>query len=195
MKSTGNPKLDQIIATGKDLFWKFGVKRVTVEEICEEANVSKMTFYKYFTNKIELAETILDNFIGDALDQFEKLVDSDKSFQEKVQGMFIIKQDATKNISNEFINDLYKNKEFGLHLKMEKMSIKSMQIFAEFLEDSKKKNLIRKGVSIDFIIAYMGIVNQMIDTTNVLQGYDKVEDFIMEAMNCMFYGIIPIENR
>ena len=50
-----NRKYDDIMSTGKDLFWKYGIRRVTVEEICEKSNVSKMTFYKYFPNKETLA--------------------------------------------------------------------------------------------------------------------------------------------
>jgi len=51
MKTTSNPKREQILTTGKELFWKFGFKRVTIEEICKEAGVSKMTYYKFFTTK------------------------------------------------------------------------------------------------------------------------------------------------
>ena len=51
---TTNPKYLDIFKTAKDLFWKYGIKRVSIEEICKEAKVSKMTFYKFFPNKIEL---------------------------------------------------------------------------------------------------------------------------------------------
>ena len=56
-------KYKDIMSTGKDLFWKYGMKRVTVEEICKEANVSKMTFYKYFGNKYELALAIIKSMV------------------------------------------------------------------------------------------------------------------------------------
>ncbi|MBE9509365.1 MAG: TetR family transcriptional regulator, partial [Bacteroidetes bacterium] len=39
MKDIDNQKFQQIITTAKELFWKFGIKRVTIEEICQEANV------------------------------------------------------------------------------------------------------------------------------------------------------------
>lgn len=48
-----NIKQQFILSAGKELFWKHGVKRVTVEEICVQASVSKMTFYKFFMNKRE----------------------------------------------------------------------------------------------------------------------------------------------
>lgn len=184
-------KVEKIILVGKQLFYKHGIKRVSVEEICKEANVSKMTFYKYFDNKVVLAEEILDKVIGKLLNEFKDLVNSDETFQEKVQGMFFIKQKAAEGISKEFINDLYKNPETGLHLKMEEMSKISLNIFIQFLEDSKKKNLIRKEVNIHMILEYFNYVSALINNDKIISEYDKVEDLIMEAMSFCFYGIMP----
>ncbi|NHZ86061.1 MAG: TetR family transcriptional regulator, partial [Planctomycetia bacterium] len=63
----------QIIDSATDLFVKFGVKRVTVEEICQSAEVSKMTFYKYFNNKTELAECIIFSILDDAQKEFDSI--------------------------------------------------------------------------------------------------------------------------
>ena len=184
-------KADKIILVGKELYYKYGIKRVSVEEICKEANVSKMTFYKYFSNKIVLAEEILDKVVGKLLEEFKDLVNSDKSFQEKVHGMFLIKHKAAEGISREFINDLYKNPETGLHLKMEEMSKISLNIFIQFLEDSKKENLIRKEVNIQMILEYFNHISLLLDNQQIMSEYDNVKDFIMEAMSFCFYGIMP----
>jgi AcrR family transcriptional regulator len=57
---SASKKYESILITGHDLFWKFGFKRVTIDEICKKAEVSKMTFYKYFTDKIDLAKKVFD---------------------------------------------------------------------------------------------------------------------------------------
>jgi AcrR family transcriptional regulator len=64
MESIDDQKLREILIAAKELFWKHGFKRVSIEEVCREANVSKMTFYKHFKNKIELIKYLL-NFIFD----------------------------------------------------------------------------------------------------------------------------------
>ncbi len=185
-------KYQQIVATGKELFWKFGVKRVSIEEICREANVSKMTFYKFFPNKIELAETILRNVVGKSLNDFKTLISSKKSFTQKIHEMFVIKHEATKDISPEFIADFYKNPDLGLHKILEEMGQESMRIFMSFLNDSKAKGLIREDVKIEFILAYQANISKMMDDPQLMAVYDKTEDFIIEAMNFLFYGIMPI---
>jgi AcrR family transcriptional regulator len=188
-----NPKYRQLVRTAKDLFWKYGVKRVSIEEICRESSVSKMTFYKFFPNKIELATYIIKKEIGKSLKEFRVLIESEKSFQEKVHQIFVIKHDAARNISAEFINDLYKNPELGLHNIIEELAKKSMQVFMMFLEDSKSKGLIRKEVSLEFILAYQSSVSRMIEDKSLMLNYKRTEDFIMEAMNFLFYGIMPTE--
>lgn len=45
------------------LFWKFWVKRVSVDMIVEEAGVAKWTFYIYYKNKQELYEKIIDDIL------------------------------------------------------------------------------------------------------------------------------------
>ena len=109
-----NPKYHSILTTGKSLFWKHGIKRVTVEEICRDAEVSKMTFYKFFPNKYELARTIWKKVMEESLTKFRNVVDSDLDFREKIEEMLLIKQQAGKDISLEFINDVYKMPELGL---------------------------------------------------------------------------------
>ena len=44
-----------LFSTAKNLFFKFGLRRVSVEEICIKASVSKMTFYRNFNNKEHIA--------------------------------------------------------------------------------------------------------------------------------------------
>ena len=55
-----NTKYNDICREGRKIIWKHGIKRVSIEEICREAGVSKMTFYKYFPNKLELVKSLFD---------------------------------------------------------------------------------------------------------------------------------------
>ncbi|UCD39298.1 MAG: helix-turn-helix transcriptional regulator, partial [Fidelibacterota bacterium] len=73
--------------TAEHLFSRFGARRVTVEEICREANVSKMTFYKYFPNKVELVRTIRDNWEEEGFMRFDEINAMDLPFPEKIDLM------------------------------------------------------------------------------------------------------------
>ena len=56
-------KREQLIQTGEALFIKHGMRRVTVEEICRQAGVSKPTFYKFFENNLNVSETSRKLFV------------------------------------------------------------------------------------------------------------------------------------
>ncbi len=50
-----------ILETGRDLFWKFSFKDISVDYICEIAEVNKGTFYRYFESKVDLCLQIIDH--------------------------------------------------------------------------------------------------------------------------------------
>ena len=72
MNSIQDQKLRDILLAAKELFWKFGFKRVSVEEVCKEAQVSKMTFYKHFKNKIELVKSLYKLVSDEAMKKYNK---------------------------------------------------------------------------------------------------------------------------
>ena len=103
MNLASNPKRELILKTGKDLFWKFGFKRVTVEEICKEAGISKMTYYKFFSNKKELATIILDDVFADAIARIRKLEEEHEVADKTLKKILQLKSEGVHGISKEFI--------------------------------------------------------------------------------------------
>ncbi len=184
-----NKKQQQIIGAGKELFWKYGIKRVAVEEICQRAKVSKMTFYKYFKNKKALAHYILEITVGAALKAYEELIARDCSFTEKVNQMLKMKLEGTKDISQEFMLDIYQNADLGLKPYMEEQGKKSLALTIKFLLDSQKKGDIRQDIKIDFILYYFNQMLVMTTDADLLTKYEKPQDLIMEATEFFFYGI------
>ncbi|MCK5281091.1 MAG: TetR/AcrR family transcriptional regulator [Cyclobacteriaceae bacterium] len=189
-KLTQNKKYQDIIKTGKELFWKYGLKRVTIEEICKESGVSKMTFYKFFPNKKELAKLILDKIYEDAFQKFEKLVNSNISFPKKLEQMFVMKLEGMKNVSMEFIKDIYMDPESGLMTHMEAHRQKSMEVIINFYKTAQDKGSIRKDVKIEFIMAFSNQIIKMMEDEKLMSLYKQPQDFIMESMNFLFYGIV-----
>jgi len=51
---------EQILQTAAQMFWNIGIRRVGIDDICNELRISKRTFYAVFKTKNELIESILD---------------------------------------------------------------------------------------------------------------------------------------
>jgi len=188
-----NQKYQAVITKGKELFWKYGIKRVTVEEICEESQVSKMTFYKFFPNKIELAKKLLQQILQESMQQFKEILQSDLSFTKKINRIILLKLEGTENISTEFINDLFKNQQYGLYRYVEEQQEQTLNMFVDFLIESQAKGYIRKDIKIDFILDYIHHGYSIFDNQALVSKYKQPQDLIMEFMNFMFYGLSPKE--
>ena len=160
MGNLSNPKRDIILETGKALFWKFGYKRVTIEEICKEAGVSKMTFYKYFTNKIDLVKTIMDSILQVSLEKYKSIMASDLPYPEKVVDLIHLKKDQVEHMSSEFFKDYVQSGDPELISYLEQLSGESMQMFLDDFKKAQDNGDIRQDLKIEFI---MFVMNHLIE--------------------------------
>ena len=189
-KVINSKKYEDIKIKGKELFWKYGTKRVTVEEICREAGVSKMTYYKFFKNKNELVKVILNEIFEDAFQKFQTLVASDRPFSEKIKKIFLMKYEGTKNISMEFISDIYNHPDPEIIEFMNTLQQNALKIRTDFFKTSQEEGLIRKDIKLEFFLAFSDQIIKMMDDEKLMSLYKKPQDFIMESMNFLFYGIV-----
>ena len=95
-----------IIQTGKKLFYKHGILKVTVEKICSEACVSKRTFYKYFENKNAIAKIKISDFMVKENALFLKHKNKDVIFKLKILGVLQDKIKLIKPINEVFFMDI-----------------------------------------------------------------------------------------
>jgi AcrR family transcriptional regulator len=100
-------KGQQIVQTAESLFMRHGIKRVTVGEICLKAGVSKMTFYKYFKNKLDLIKRILISWFDDWHRKLDDVDGLECSFPEKARMMMEYKLDLAQKFSPDLIEDFY----------------------------------------------------------------------------------------
>lgn len=56
-------KKEQILIQSFELFMKFGIKSVTMDDIAKNLGISKKTLYRFFANKDELVHAILDKHL------------------------------------------------------------------------------------------------------------------------------------
>lgn len=109
--STSSParppaKRDQIVQTAIDLFSRHGAKRVTVEELCRQAGVSKVTFYKYFRNKVALVRQIHDDWLDEGFRKFDEIDALDIPFPDKIDLMGRWKAEFASRVDAGFIREI-----------------------------------------------------------------------------------------
>lgn len=74
---------NKILEGAKELFFMYGLKRVTVDDICRHIGMSKKTVYVFFKNKEELIECLLVKNLSENKKEFEQIFKkSNNSIQE-----------------------------------------------------------------------------------------------------------------
>jgi len=190
-----SPKYKDLIQTATDLFWKHGIKKVSIEEICKEAEVSKMTFYRFFPNKTELAKTIITNWFDESVAKYRDLMGQNISFEEKVKQQVLAKFVGTQNISRELIKDIYTDKKLGL---LDYWQARTTEFTKEVLKDfahAQEMGWMRKDINLDFILYFNSKMVEMTYDPNLISMYKNTQDLIMEITNLFFYGIFPKPNK
>ncbi len=84
-----------IIKTAGEMFFRLGIRSVSIDDICHELGISKKTFYVYFPSKDELVAQLLHanvEYISTKMDDLLKLND----FKQLV-AKFLKHQEAEKN--------------------------------------------------------------------------------------------------
>ncbi|WP_454801429.1 TetR/AcrR family transcriptional regulator [Mucilaginibacter phyllosphaerae] len=56
-------KQSHIIEIAERLFSTYGIKSITIDELCEHAGISKKTFYVYYENKDQLVTRVFEKII------------------------------------------------------------------------------------------------------------------------------------
>jgi AcrR family transcriptional regulator len=190
MKKTENPKFRQILETARSLFMRFGIRRVSVEEICREANVSKMTFYKFFKNKNELVRYIFDQIALEALSRYNGIMAQDVRYSEKAKQIIQMKLDQAEVMSTEFIRDFLHSTDSEIAAWYQQLVQERMQLFLQHFKEAQEKGDIRSDVKPEFILYIINRMIEMVDDDRLVQLYDTPKELTHEVMNFLFYGIL-----
>ncbi len=190
---TKNNTRKTIVDAARILFWKHGIRRVTIEEICREASISKMTFYRYFTDKIELAKTVLDQFYDESIRNFRLIMNSDYPVSEKMKKLIQMKLNGSNDISSEFIQDFLINTNLGLKNYMEE---KLKFIWTETINEFKRgqeRGWIRKDLNVEFMFHFSQKIIPVLNDDDLLKLFSSPSELINEMTRLFVYGIAPIE--
>jgi AcrR family transcriptional regulator len=183
-------KKSVIIIAAKALFQRFGFKKVSVEEIVQQAEVSKATFYKYFRNKTDVAAVALEELFKEDRNVFYKTVkDPGLSFDQKIRRLIDLKEEIYRTRSDFFYSDLEKGmpeiKEVADRYRRE-----MMEALEVFIADAKEKGYLRQSLNIKFLSQIITLLFEEGLRNKRFSHIPDKADFVREVSELIFYGIL-----
>ncbi len=186
-------KHQHIVHAATELFQRHGIKRVTVEEICRKAHVSKMTFYKYFNNKSALVEYIVNGLVDQSIEMYRDIIRKELPFSEKAAEIFKMKISLSELWGEEFVRDFIHADPALEALVRDRMAEMSRLVYQDF-KAARDQGEIRKDIKLELVLYLMNQMRVMIQDRHISSLYTSHIDMIRELMTFFFYGIIgPLE--
>ena len=88
------------------IFYEYGLKSLSMDDICAKLDVSKATLYNYFATKEEMVAGILAHVLGE-IGQFEEIIaDRKRSFLDRYFESITLLTRAVAGVSNVFLEDV-----------------------------------------------------------------------------------------
>jgi AcrR family transcriptional regulator len=191
-RSKGSRKMDRIIDTATELFTKHGIRRITIEEICRAAGASKMTFYKYFDNKIDLLHHIWERWFGEGYRVLDEIDAMDIPFSEKMQRLIEWKMNLVSSLSSEFLGEvLHASPELAAFIG--EMKAKNISRFMAFVERAQSRGDMRE-MRPEFFLAVMNKMQDVVYDDTLARYYPDRLELIREVHNFLFFGILPVRD-
>jgi AcrR family transcriptional regulator len=185
----------QLLSVARDLFWKFGFRKVTIEEICESAGVSKMTFYKHYPDKISIAKAVFEQEVGNGMSRFREIMHGNSSPAEKIKAIMAMKAESTDSISREFLNDFYSSEKTELVGFVQDLTSRTWNEAIEDFRKAQANGVFRKDFKPEFLFLISRKVAESLTDPKLLSLYPTPQDLLAEMSRFFCYGISPPDGR
>ena len=187
---------NHIIKTAGELFFRLGIRRVSIDDICRELGMSKKTFYVYFASKDELIEQLLNTNIAYISGKMEELL-SLGDFRQLVK-VFIKCQEAEKNDVRrvpQLVYDLkkYYPRQFA-DFQVQCFETQKEYII-KYLELGVKQGLVRANLNIELAaVLFAKIHSDAIRDFEVIEAHNhNMHQLAHTAMDVFVRGVLSEE--
>ncbi|MFD1412859.1 TetR/AcrR family transcriptional regulator [Oceanobacillus jeddahense] len=180
-------KRKAILETAKDLFIAKGVSEVPVEEIAQIAGVSKVTIFKYFGDKENLAREVLLPFVEEWIGYYDELMKLDILFLEKMQKITTHKSSMRQSIGHSLWNDVILNDKVMQKIIIDMLEAKQNDIYIQLIRSGKESGDIDGSIPDEAILMYINSFLSLYGTKEFVQAEEPVHSGLLKLF---FKGLV-----
>jgi AcrR family transcriptional regulator len=186
-------KKEQIENKAKELFWKHGFKKVTIDEICKKANVSRKTFYTFYENKTALVIVLMKKLTDEAFEESRQIMESDCSFAEKLEKSLQVKLQRNKEMSMEFVADFYNPDATDVLACFQEIMEKSMTMLVEFLKKAQQSGEMNPDLNLNYVLWLLQKQVEFCSSPELMHMFPDVDTLTKQLTQTMIFGIMPVD--
>ena len=157
---------DKIIAGCLNLFFKYGIKSISVDDISHHLRISKKTFYQFFKNKDDVIEVIAKDFINQNLLANSVIMEDNSDVIEKILKIYKRLLEQFHTCNPRFIYDI-KKYHADIYELFEEFREKELNyLIRDLLKQGKKEKIFRADIDEEIICKlHINRINSIINGT------------------------------
>lgn len=180
-------KKKDILQAAMDLFMTYGIQKVSVAEIASKANVSQVTIYNYFGNKHNLVEETFAYALDKIWSDYEKILDSDLPFIEKIKSTMFFKIQSAHNVHPDTLIYFTKKYTSGAPYFETIMREKIMPRVIALIDEGKREGYVDPDLSNESILIFIQMFKEYLQKEEV---YPHVQKLTEDLTKLFFYGLV-----
>ena len=185
-------KKEQIEHKAKELFWKHGFKKVTIDEICKKANVSRKTFYTFYDNKTALVIALMKKLTDEAFEESRQIIESDYTFAEKLEKSLQVKLLRNKEMSMEFVADFYNPDATEILACFQEIMEKTMAMLVDFLKKAQQTGEMNPDLNLNSVLWMLQKQVEFCSSPDLMHMFPDVDTLTKQLTQTLIYGIMPL---
>jgi AcrR family transcriptional regulator len=172
-----------------ELFKRFGVRSVTMDEIAQQCGVSKKTVYQYYEDKDTLVESIIQTMINKSQDTCTNMqLESENAIQEVFMSMDMVEQ-MIEGVNPALMHDLRKY-HTGAFSTLDKHKQEFMgELFRKNIERGIAEGLYRPEIKTDIVNAYYLHSSMLAIEQDIFPKKYTIMDIHNEISVFLLYGL------
>lgn len=186
---------ERIIESASMLFFRNGIKSMTMSDIANKMGVSKRTLYEVFRDKEELLEECLSYYHAKADRKIEQLTNDSENVIDTLIRIYAQKLFHVMDVGKPLMNDLRK---YYSHLfrKIEEKRKEDICIFIPLFKKGVEQGFIRDDVNFEILLWLLKIqFDAVLDEDTVLSGKYPVNQFLRAIIQNFMRGIATPEGN
>ena len=169
------------------LFYEQGWILTSVAEICRVADVSRVTFYKYFPTKQALVKCIFEEQKNKMREGFDNLLDTQSDLSQIITKILSMQQDSMETLySVPVLHDLHHEQDRELREFFKEMEEEKYQYMHYFFGTLQKRKIIRDDFPIMLIDLFIQKIDEILNSASLQSNYKGSEQKLFKDVLQLF---------
>ena len=180
-----------IIEKVSKLYFKYGIKSITMDDVAKELGISKKTLYNYFTDKTELVSSVVDNILNYHTDKSDCIFCKNLNAIEEVFEVNNFLTHMLKDYNHSMVYDLKKYYPDIFKRLHEKRREKMYTSVLGNLKKGKQEGFFRKEMNEEIIAKlHVSRIEGIFDSNVFTVDEFTSPEFVFEIFNYHIRGIV-----